>query len=68
MKKISLLGIILSSLILLSGCMYPDSAKTENLQAYEDQLLSVQKAVEQYPEASGGLLPIKTRERCRPIY
>lgn len=63
MKKISLLGIILSSLILLSGCMYPDSAKTENLQAYEDQLLSVQKAVEQYQEASGGLLPIKTREQ-----
>ncbi len=63
MKRISLAGIILSSLLLLSGCMYPDSAKTENQQAYEDQLLTVQKAVEQYQEASGGLLPIKTREQ-----
>jgi hypothetical protein len=63
MKKISLFGIIISSLVLLTGCMYPDSAKTENQQAYADQLETVQKAVEQYQKDSGGLLPIKTRDQ-----
>jgi len=63
MKKFSLLGILISSIVLLSGCMYPDSARTESQLPYEDQLNSVQQAVEKYQEASGGLLPIKTRDQ-----
>lgn len=43
--------------------MYPNSARTENQLPYEDQLNSVQQAVEKYQEASGGLLPIKTRDQ-----
>jgi hypothetical protein len=63
MKKMSLLGILFSSLILLSGCMYPDSSSTESQIPYEDQLDSVQQAVDQYQEATNGLLPIKTRDQ-----
>ncbi|MFX3673953.1 MAG: hypothetical protein ACE3JQ_05865 [Paenisporosarcina sp.] len=63
MKKFSLFTIFISSIILLSGCMYPDSARTESQLPYEDQLNSVQQAVEKYQEASSGLLPIKTRDQ-----
>lgn len=63
MKKILLFSLFLSSVFLLTGCMYPDSELTENQLPYEDQLNSVQQAVEKYQEASGGLLPIKTRDQ-----
>lgn len=63
MKKISLFGILFSSVILLSGCMYPDTSRMENQLPYEDQLNSVQQAVDQYQEATSGLLPIKTRDQ-----
>jgi len=43
--------------------MYPDSERAENQRPYEEQLASVQGAVEQFQEASGGLLPIKTRDQ-----
>jgi hypothetical protein len=47
---------------MLAGCMYPDEQKAENQIPYEDQLNMVQAAVNRYQEASGGLLPIKTRD------
>lgn len=43
--------------------MYPDSERAENQRPYEDQLNSVQVAVDQFQEATGGLLPIKTRDQ-----
>ena len=61
MKKIQL-AIILIVLSILSGCMLPESERAENQIPYEDQLNTVQNAVNQYREATGGLLPIKTRD------
>ncbi|MFC4410971.1 hypothetical protein ACFOZY_11130 [Chungangia koreensis] len=49
-------------LTILSGCMYPNEQKAENQIPYEDQLNTVQSAVNRYQEATGGLLPIKTRD------
>lgn len=48
--------------LLLSGCMFPESERAENQIPYEEQVNSVQNAVKQYQEESGGLLPIKTRD------
>lgn len=62
MKKIFLFLLLLSAASLLSACMFPDSELAENQIPYEDQLISVQNAVNQYQNASGGLLPIKTRD------
>lgn len=62
MKKTSLLLLLVSMTLLLSACMYPDSELAERQIPYEDQLISVQNGVNQYRSASGGLLPIKTRD------
>ncbi|MGK7378265.1 hypothetical protein ACSFXN_10560 [Planococcus sp. 1R117A] len=62
MKKGLLAIIMMLSMMLLAGCMYPESERAENQIPYEDQLISVQNAVNQYRGASGGLLPIKTRD------
>src|SRR5690606_11553457 len=54
--------------VLLSGCLYPQEKKVENQIPYEDQIKSVQTAVDQYKETTNGLLPIKTRDYETPIY
>ncbi|MBM7661238.1 hypothetical protein JOC85_002010 [Bacillus mesophilus] len=66
MKKYTLLLIICS--FLLSGCLYPDDRLAQNSIPYTDQLQSVQTAVNQFREDSGGLLPIKDRDMETPIY
>lgn len=63
MKKIVLASLLFFSVIVLSGCMYPDSERAENQLPHEDQLATVQTAVEKYQESTGGLLPIKTRDQ-----
>lgn len=63
MKKISLFCIAVIAAILLSGCMYPDSERAENEKPYEEQLASVQGAVDKFQEATNGLLPIKNRDQ-----
>lgn len=62
MKKILFTITIMLSLMLLTGCMFPESERAENQIPYEEQILSVQNAVNQFRGASGGLLPIKTRD------
>lgn len=59
---------ILFITFLLSGCLYPQERKVENLVPYEDQIQSVQTAVEKYHEVSNGLLPIKNRDIDTHIY
>lgn len=59
---------LLGSVLLLSGCMMPDSEKEGTMIPYEEQLQSVQNAIERYQEASGGLLPIKTRDQAVDQY
>lgn len=62
MKKTAMLLIVAAIAMLLGGCMYPDSERAKNETPYEDQIIAVQNAVNQYRGASGGLLPIKTRD------
>lgn len=52
----------------LSGCLYPDDKLVQNRVPYKDQIAMVQSAVDQYKEAEGGILPIKTKENETPIF
>ncbi|MBW8349093.1 hypothetical protein K0H71_06420 [Bacillus sp. IITD106] len=62
------IAILILASVLLSGCLYPQEKKVENQIPYEDQIKSVQTAVDQYKETTNGLLPIKTRDYETPIY
>lgn len=62
------LVILMISIILLSGCMYPQERLTQNQIPYEDQIVSVQTAVKQFQKDNSGILPIKTKEGETPIY
>ena len=68
MKKIRFYLTIILVLLTLTGCMYPEEKLVQNQVPYKDQLDSVQSAVDQYKEANGGLLPIKTKDAETPIY
>ncbi|MGG3891895.1 hypothetical protein [Metabacillus fastidiosus] len=54
--------------VLLTGCLYPEERLAQNSVPYDDQIVSVQNAVDRFQEESGGLLPIKTRDMATPIY
>ncbi|MFD1413868.1 hypothetical protein [Oceanobacillus jeddahense] len=54
--------------LLLSGCMYPQSERTENQISNEEQLAIVQQAVEDYREGEDGLVPIQTKDSDTHIY
>lgn len=62
MKRMLCLPIVAIISVLLSGCMYPQDEMESKQRPYEDQLETVQKAVDTYREQSQGLLPIKTRD------
>ena len=62
MKKTSMLILLLLIVAFLTACGYPQSERAENQIPYEDQIITVQNAVNQYRGATGGLLPIKTRD------
>jgi hypothetical protein len=68
MKKIRFYLAAILVLVTLTGCMYPEEKLVQNQVPYKDQLDSVQSAVDQYKEANGGLLPIKTKDAETPIY
>lgn len=69
MKRRLLKSLLTMAVVLvLPGCFFPQERKVENQIPYEEQIATVQRAVDQYQEASGGLLPIKTREMDTPIY
>jgi hypothetical protein len=55
------------SLLLLSGCLFPDDQRAENRIAYPDQLQSVQHAVEQF-QTDTGVLPIRTFDETTSLY
>lgn len=61
-------SVILLTLILLAGCLYPENRKAENRVPYEEQLQSVQTAIEDFQKATNGLLPIETKEADTPIF
>lgn len=60
-----LLTISLLTASVLGGCMFPDSERVNNI-PYEDQLQSVQSAVDAYQENTG-VLPIKTKPANTPL-
>lgn len=64
MKKITLIISLIMATV-LSGCMFPDTKRVDNV-PYEDQLRTVQTAVDSFKEASG-VLPIKTRSAETPL-
>ncbi|MCM3738854.1 hypothetical protein M3210_01105 [Oceanobacillus luteolus] len=63
--KGTLLGLFI---LLLTGCMYPDSERAENQVPHDTQLEIVQNAVDTYREKTGGLVPIRTKPSDTPIF
>ncbi|WP_353855408.1 hypothetical protein [Bacillus sp. Bos-x628] len=61
-------SVTLLTLILLTGCLYPENRKVENKVPYREQLQGVQTAIEDFQKATNGLLPIETKEADTPIY
>ena len=55
-------------IVILTGCMYPQSQKVENSIPNDVQLQMVQTAVDQFQKDTGGLLPIKNQESDTPYY
>jgi hypothetical protein len=68
MSKIRFYLPVILVLFTLTGCMYPEEKLVQNQIPYKDQVDSVQSAVNQFQEANGGLLPIKTKDAETPIY
>ncbi|MGG1631281.1 hypothetical protein [Rossellomorea sp. NRS-1567] len=69
MKRLGLIAFILILTIsILSGCMYPEEKLSQNQIPYETQVKAVQDAVVTYQKDNNGLLPIKTRDQDTPIY
>ncbi|HHY73159.1 MAG TPA: hypothetical protein GX497_08020 [Bacillus bacterium] len=67
-KKFVLFSCIIILLSLLSGCLYPQDRLAQNRIPYKNQIEMVQKAVDEFRDVEGGLLPIKTKESSTPIF
>lgn len=67
-KKISYCCINLVMFVLLAGCMYPENERKENQIPFDDQINTVQNAVEQFRKDEGGILPIKNQDATVPLY
>ncbi|MDE3839410.1 hypothetical protein C0966_08590 [Bacillus methanolicus] len=68
MKKGIVFSLLIILAVILSGCMYPKEKLAENQVPYDDQVQSVQSAVDRFQKDNGGILPIKTRDASTPIY
>jgi hypothetical protein len=68
MKKIFSYFFIVFFSISLTACMYPKEELAQNKIPYEDQIKSVQTAIDKFRDENGGILPIKTKEATTPIY
>ncbi|MEC5422456.1 hypothetical protein QGM71_02985 [Virgibacillus sp. C22-A2] len=62
------LCLTLLCIVMLSGCLYPQSELSKNQAPNETQLEIVQNAVEAYREEKQGLVPIKTKMNDTPIF
>lgn len=68
MKKLTA-TLFLSTILLLTGCnVYSIDEEAKVDVPYPEQMESVQRAVDAYQAASGGLLPIKTKDADTDIY
>ncbi|MET4560986.1 hypothetical protein ABIA69_002131 [Lysinibacillus parviboronicapiens] len=68
MKKLSAFLLMAVAAVLLVGCAFPEDQKVANKVPDVDQLAAVQRAVNEYREATGGLVPIKNRDMDTDIY
>ncbi|GGA61250.1 hypothetical protein [Ornithinibacillus halotolerans] len=55
-------------MVVLSGCMYPNSQLEKNQTPNQAQLDMVQSAVDDYRERTNGLVPIRTKPNETPIF
>lgn len=55
-------------LLTLTGCLYPKERLAQNRIPYKDQINMVQRAVDQFQQTEGGILPIRTKDMSTPIY
>ncbi|MBM7552457.1 hypothetical protein [Thalassobacillus pellis] len=55
-------------LMLLTGCLYPESRLSKNQISNQAQLENVQEAVSKYKEQEQGLIPIQTKPQDTPIF
>lgn len=67
-KKLSVLFVISFTLFFITGCMFPEEKRSQNKIPYEDQVQSVQTAVDRFQEDNGGIIPIKNSEEKTPIF
>ncbi|WP_017796911.1 hypothetical protein [Oceanobacillus kimchii] len=67
-KRTYLLIPIILLTFLLTGCLYPQSEKSENQIPYEEQLQTVQQSVNSYKEGENGLVPIQTKDNDTPEF
>lgn len=54
-------------ILFLTACLYPEERKAQNQIPYEDQLVAIQKAVDNYVQ-DHQVLPIMNRDLDTPIY
>lgn len=62
MRKLGFLLTFTLSLVVLTGCMYPDDQRAGSNIPPETDIQNVQNAVDNFQESEGGILPIKTTE------
>lgn len=68
MKKLSALLLMVVVAVLMVGCAYPEDEKMAKQVPDVDQLVAMQRAVNEYREATGGLVPIKNTDMDTDIY
>lgn len=67
-RKFGIIPMLLSLFaIITTGCMYPNERKMENQLPIDQQVASVQEAIDRY-HAENGVLPILTKEANTPVY
>jgi hypothetical protein len=59
---------LLTSITLLSGCLYPQDRMAKNQVPYDDQIQTVQAAIDKFQKDNDGILPIKTEEKSASVY
>src|SRR5690625_398929 len=60
--------LIILMIALLSGCLYPDELRNQNMPTNDEQLEQIQRAVESFQEQQNGLLPILTRDYDTDVF
>ncbi|GLC87075.1 hypothetical protein [Lysinibacillus piscis] len=68
MKKLIACVMVIVMTMVLVGCAYPEDEKRMKVTPDVDQLAAVQRAVDEYRAATGGLVPIKNSELDTDIY